>query len=208
MKYKLFTAWRKYPCGRENIGLTKFVGASSAQTARHLPKALIAAVVVLGAGVAARASNQIQVEVRGVVERECAISGGSGVGVAFDQIDISKAGYREISYILNCNTPFKYEIMSENGGLVRQDLSQLPHGFTSYVPYDIVVHIPTDDVIINDRCASETIKIGQVTCPLTHSRNGIAIDREARVTVNWTLHEHFSAGQYSDKITLNVMPRL
>jgi hypothetical protein len=73
------------------------------------------------------------------------------------------------------------------------------------VPYSVSVNIPTDDVTISDRCDSSAIKAGQVTCPFSDSRNGIAIDRKARVTMAWVpAGVALMAGEYSDRLTFTV----
>jgi hypothetical protein len=207
MKYNLFTAWRSRSGEGENICRVKFVGASSARAACQLPNALIAAVVVFGAGVAARANDQVQIDVRGAIEKECAISGGSGVSSGFDHLDLTREGFREVNYTINCNTPFKYQIASQYGAMQNQDTFGRSNSTLGRIYYNINVYIPTDDITIDDHCPSEAIRIGQATCRLTDSRRGIAIDRQARVTVNWPRHAFLPAGEYSDRLTLSVAVR-
>lgn len=204
MSYNLFTAWRKRPCGRGSFCQMELISAVPARTARQLPKALIAAAVVFGAGVAARASNHVQVEVRGVIEKECSIIRGRSASVDFSLGDISSSGSKEISYTINCNTPFKYSITSENGGLQNSKIIQTAPGFEVRLPYNIAVHIPTDDVIIDDHCASETVRIGHVACQFSDSRNGIAVDSQARVTMTWIQQKQLAAGRYFDNIVLTI----
>lgn len=203
----LFALRRDRLRGWRNIGQTGRNDARPARTPRRWPGAMAASAGLLSIAAAAHANNQVQVEVRGVVEKECSISGENSTNFGFDLGDLSKPGTKEIIYNISCNSPFKYAIMSDNGGLKNQDVTVAPHGFTSHVSYNISVYVPTDDIIINDHCSSDSIKVGQVACQFTDSHNGIAIDKKLLLTMDWIARETLLSGRYSDKISFYVVPK-
>jgi hypothetical protein len=152
------------------------------------------------------AANKVTVTLQGTITPECAITGNNTASP--DIGDITKPGSKETNFTVNCNTPFRYRLTSLNGGFQHEAAGAgagAAKGFTTSVPYNVAVVIPTDDIPIRDTCGSASIKAGQITCPFSDSRNGIAIDATARVTMAWTPpREALLAGQYSDRLTFTV----
>lgn len=159
--------------------------------------ALFAAIYQLPAD----ASERVTISVHGTISPSCTLDGSETTATRTINV-INLDAPLEYEYRVNCNTPFKYNIVSDNGALQLESGSNSPD---TRIPYDVSVRIPTDDVVIEDHCQSEAIKIGQNSCALHHSRNGIAIDSRAKISVQWkhgktALH----AGTYSDRLTFSI----
>jgi hypothetical protein len=157
--------------------------------------------------VAAHAHHRAVVTLQGSITAACSVTGSSAVSPEIG--DITKAGSKETEVTVDCNTPFKYRLVSLNGALQHElagtAAASAPKGLDASVPYNVTVVIPTDGGTIRDTCASANIKAGQVTCAFGDSRNGIAIGAAARVTIAWTSpRDAVMAGQYSDRLTFTV----
>ncbi len=183
--------------------------ANGLRSARIVTAMALAAAAVLAAAHAARtsaasAATKVSVALEGRITAECSVSGAASVAAGVEVGDITKPGSKEVAYAINCNTPFKYSLVSQHGAL-QHEAAKVPAGFAARVPYRVAVHIPTDDVTISDACDSASIQAGQVTCRFSDSRNGIAIDRQAKVTMAWVGETiTLLAGDYSDRLTFTV----
>lgn len=175
-------------------------------------KSLIAVMCVATSGAMlasteANSGDRVQIAVEGRITPKCDIDErGLSSSRHINLGEANKAGKHQFDFGINCNAPFKYTIESTYGAMVSQtQLASLTPQFAREVPYTVSVHIPTDDVDINDRCPSKTIKAGHVTCPLHDSRNGIAIDQQGTVTVEWAASpKPLLAGAFSDQLTIKV----
>jgi hypothetical protein len=146
------------------------------------------------------AHSKVTVAVQGVITPSCALKAGGSSAAQTVQLSPASATY-QYGYGIECNAPFQYKLESQNGALMQTGQTAGTPG----VPYNVAVHIPTDDVTIEDTCASASIKAGQVTCQFHDSRNGIAINGRATLTVSLGQRPAaLAAGVYSDRITFSV----
>jgi hypothetical protein len=204
----LFTARGIRPGERGNIH-QNWRNNAHLLPAQHLWIAGAAATMgLLGVAAAARANDQVQIEIRGMVAKECSISGGGRFQFVVDLGHLTESGSKKLEYSLNCNTPFRYQITSRYGAFRNHDNIKLTKRFDRVIPYKVSVVIPTDDVIINDSCESDTIKVGHVTCQLSDSRKGVAIDEQIQVVLSWIIQTPLVTGRYSDELTLKVIAKI
>jgi hypothetical protein len=152
-----------------------------------------------GAAQAAVSKNAARVELAGRITPACTLT------LAAGQVtlgDISRPGSGEANYTVNCNAPFTYTLTSRYGAFQNVNVTSPPPGAVARVPYTVHVHIPTDDVTISDHCDSGAIQAGRTVCAFSNSRNGIAINRTARLTLAWKPLPRLVAGTYGDTLTL------
>jgi hypothetical protein len=150
------------------------------------------------------AGDTVSIDLRGRVQPECTVKVTSS---KVDLGDIMTGGTRTIPLQLHCNTPFRYEIRSQHGGLKHAQAASAPRNFTTVVPYTVVVRIPTSATDIVDTCSSIDLAKRPIGCRLSHSGTGISADRAAELTVMWNADQRTVAGAYSDIIILRVEPR-
>ena len=162
---------------------------------------IAAATAVVACWSPSDAGEKVTISVQGTISPSCTLDGSETANTRTMEITNLNA-VLEYGYLVKCNTPFKYSIVSENGAL---SLEGDQKSFNARIPYDVNIRIPTDDVVINDRCSSETIKAGQIACVFHDSRNGIAIDSRATLSVHWKpVQTTLPAGTYSDCLTFSV----
>jgi hypothetical protein len=147
-------------------------------------------------------NNKVDVHLKGSVRPTCEVAGRrSSVTTPVNVGNVNTPGSTAIDYPVNCNAPFAYEISSRYGGLQRR---RLINGERPKRIYNVNVNIPTDIGAINDTCASDTIKAGSVTCALSDSGDGVALDQQAHLTVSWDGTPQLPGGKYTDRLTFTV----
>jgi hypothetical protein len=162
----------------------------------------IASLLACGVISAALAANKVTVKLEGKIEPECAIQGGTSS--TLDLGDISQPGSKEYGFVLNCNAPFSYRLEAQYGALTNLGVDRTLKGFVAAVPYDAAVRIPTDGAVIEDHCASVTLR-GRVTCPFGDSGNKIALGSKALVTIAWMPQGKVPlAGTYVERLTMEI----
>jgi hypothetical protein len=162
------------------------------------------------ASVAAFAATNVAIRVEGFIPQECAIGSASGAGTYGMDVaikDITRPGQRDYAFVVNCNAPFGYRLEARHGALTNDDGSVAPAGFIASVPYDVAILIPTDISTIRDNCTGASIRAGQVNCPFSDSGNGIALGREAKLTVAWRPRGVPVAGRYTDRLAITLGAR-
>ncbi len=123
--------------------------------------------------------------------------------------DVTKTGRKDYAFLVNCNTPFSYWLEAQYGALTNSSAGPAAKGFTATIPYDVAVHIPTDGAPIDDRCTSESLRSGRVTCPFSDSGNNIAMQSEAQLSLTWrSAGKAAIAGDYVDRLTIRVTASL
>ena len=171
----------------------------------------IASLLACGVVSAALAAGKVTVRLEGQIEPECAIQGGiasgghSSLGMPLELGDISQPGRKEYGFVLNCNAPFSYRLEAQYGALTNTSASAAPNGFTSAVPYEVAVRIPTNGVTIENRCASATIRAGHVNCPFSNSGNSIALNSRSQLIIYLApTTKALESGRYQENIRLII----
>lgn len=169
---------------------------------------LVAAVAAMGIG-AAVGSDTVKIAVEGRIAPKCTLLGyGAADTRAMTIIDLN-SGRFQYGYNIECNAPFQYSVESQKGALAHEGHTIITKRLEARLPYALAVNIPTDDVIIDDRCPSETIQAGRITCPFHNSGQGIALNSRATLTLSWNQPvAALPAGTYSDRLTFAVGVRL
>lgn len=161
----------------------------------------MSAICALATLAAAEDNNKVDVHLRGFVGATCEVAGRSKVTTPVSIGNVNQPGSTYVEYPVNCNAPFGYEISSRYGGLRR---TSRINGERPKRLYNVNVNIPTDDHHINDTCRSDTIEGDVITCALSDSGDGVALDQKARLTVSWEGAPQLDAGTYSDRLTFTV----
>jgi hypothetical protein len=151
------------------------------------------------------AASSVQVRLSGDIRPECAIGSPAGSALTVHAAEMDRPGSIEFPFLLTCNAPFSYRLEAQHGALVNNGAGAAPNGFATALPYDVTVHIPTDGVSIEDHCSSETIQVGQVTCPFSSSGSNIALGSAAQLTFTWRSQvARPLSGDYIDRIIFKV----
>ena len=163
------------------------------------------AACALATAAGAEDNNQVDVHLKGSVRATCNVAGNRSVATPVSVGNVNESGSTFVEYPINCNAPFKYKIISDNGGLRR---SWAIGGNKPMRLYDVNVNIPTDSgVAINDTCSSDDIERGNYACDLSDSGSDVALDQTARITVSWGGGDDVPGGTYSDRLTFTVEPQ-
>ncbi|MDX6749173.1 hypothetical protein SH611_05080 [Geminicoccaceae bacterium 1502E] len=161
--------------------------------------------LVAGTGrAAAQGADQVTIELRGEIEKSCALSAATS---QIDLGDLTKTGAgASVAVGVSCNAPFAYELSSANGGLRHQSPGDSPPGFTGLLPYEASLTLPLDDGSrIDDRCTSTVIGPGGAGCAFSDSGTAIALDQSATLAIDWSAPAlPLLAGSYADELTLSV----
>jgi len=176
----------------------------------------VAVLVLCGTlSMTALAASKVSVRLAGDIAPECSIAGGASaggaatLGVPLDVGDVGRPGRRDYGFAVNCNAPFTYRLEAQYGALTNTGAGSAPRGFTAAVPYDVAMHIPTDGASIDDRCPSDSIRSGRVTCPFSNSGDAIALGSQAQLTITWRPSGEMPlAGAYTERLTLTVATSL
>lgn len=162
-----------------------------------------AAALLLLSPITLHAGDKVTIEISGVIETECAVS---GLQSHANLGQLSPSGTQMSSFQINCNTPFGYELQSSQGGLRHASARTAGVGFTTLIPYAVEVKIPTNIGLIFDQCTSQMMASSD-GCAWSNSGNGISINETGSITIAWSANGQFVAGSYSDLLTLNIFPR-
>ena len=115
------------------------------------------------------------------------------------------------SFMVDCNTPFAYSLISANGALAHDGSMQLASTsdmIAGFVPYSVTTTIPLEDgdtPEISDTCDSADILDGVGGCSLTDSGTSIALDKTGTVEISApATGGPLLAGEYADTLTLTV----
>lgn len=163
-------------------------------------------------------ADAITIDVNADIAPRCGFIGASPLSATAPR-DLEDAAQLRFRLKLDCNTPFSFGVTAANGALLNQDALNDGSGFAFAKTYYLSVGIDTDrGVIASERCASSELIVGG-TCSFASteagqglsSRNGIAIDRDATLQVEWPdqreLTRRLAPGRYRDTLILVVGPR-
>jgi hypothetical protein len=120
--------------------------------------------------------------------------------------DLSQLGQARIPFQVRCNTPFRFELISQNGALTASHEGSLRPGFTATVPYEVAVQIPTSGGDITGQCTSAALR--SAGCNVSDGQHGLALEGDALLTLSWKPHLVPIASNYSDVLTLFVGPKI
>lgn len=122
--------------------------------------------------------------------------------------DISRAASKVVPLRVRCNTPFTFEIVSQNGALQTTAPGPVSWGFTDRVHYTVALLIPTDIGVMTGACRSWRLRRPLPTCAYPDSGEGIALSGEGSLTIVWGSRREPLAGTYSDVMTVVLGARL
>lgn len=122
--------------------------------------------------------------------------------------DVSSAGAKIVPFRVRCNTPFTFELLSQNRALQTAAPSAVSWGFTDRVPYTAALQIPTNIGAVTGVCPSWRLWRAGPTCAYPSSGEGIALSGDASLTISWASRRQPLAGTYSDVMTVILGARL
>ena len=145
-------------------------------------------------------SDKVQITLRGRIAPRCDLA---GVPSTLDLGNLPKTGAqgeKQLKFQLTCNTPFTYQLSSDNGAMRHESLSA-SSGFAADFPYNAALNILTDGgATLTLDCASAQLGEPVGACAGT-SDDQTAIEKQATLTVSWgPLEERLVAGRYSDDL--------
>lgn len=130
--------------------------------------------------------------------------------------DLEDAHSQSLIFRVDCNAPFKVTARAETGRLVNQTASDDQSGYAFDKIYGVSLSIETDmGAVQSGRCLSTELREGG-DCVLARatglgSGDGVAINREAVLTVDWpsqaSAGRRLAAGRYSDTVTITIGAR-
>lgn len=181
---------------------------TSKQSHRHrwrrgkLP--IFLAFVACCAARSSQSSDLVSIGLEGEIEAQCQVH---LTNASTDLGQISVSGSKSIPFILNCNTPFAYNVRSRERGLKHSDQSAHHPSFAGLIPYTLDLRIPTDAAMITEQCVSGSLGGTPADCAHGASGDGIALNQSGSLTVSWYTDSELLAGVYSDVLTLTVRPQ-
>jgi hypothetical protein len=184
---------------------------------RRMSSAIFISLFCAGLPAAAQ-TGPVQVALEANIPPRCGFLPGTLVGQSRTP-DLEAATRFDIQMMLDCNTPYAFGVVAQNGRLENLDAAPDGSGFAFAKFYQLSVALETDlGVIRSARCRSDTLVVGG-SCAFAaeapgsglSSRHGISVNRAATLTVEWpdqsiTGHR-LAAGRYRDTLILVVGPR-
>lgn len=167
---------------------------------------------------AALAQDQLELTIQGTLEANCELFGQNG---DFQGLDLSSSGEKTLSINVDCNAPFSYAIVSENGALLHSDAStpgETMNGLAQDIVYNVSTSFALDDggsfgdsdmpseMLDNAYAASCLGPTYQASCPFSNSGSGTsAANSAAHIKVEWDRPDAPRlAGTYTDTLRLTV----
>lgn len=151
----------------------------------------------------------LRYEVQGTIVPACTFAQGARdneiVGLANPANDTVNAVRIDLPFTVQCNSPVRVAMVSNNGGLKHVGPGTSDPAFTALVPYDAVVSMPSGQAAL--RCTSGAMASDQAACsartaePVSAGRGRIAVSVPAQDRL-------LLAGQYQDRVTLTLTPIL
>lgn len=157
------------------------------------------------ASVIAAEQSTLTLGVSGTVSQLCSVSGLPSSAIT---LDVGKT--KAIQFAVNCNTPFKYSVVSAFGGLKHENSGQAnKNAFKVLIPYLLSLHIPLEQgnkSVIEDSCSSQALKGPAPSCAFSDSGSSIAMNKMATlaITASKLSHDAYLAGNYSDLLVIEM----
>jgi len=168
-------------------------------------------------------SESLSIDVTARIAERCGISAKRSIDTS-KVPDLDTAQVLRFDFNIDCNTPFKIGMSSQNGALrlvgAEGNDPVAPDGFSVEKAYRVGLRVDTDaDPLAPYTCSSRDLTNAAGNCPFYGSRPGqglssgkrTAIDREGTITVSWPAIDDTgrrrAAGEYRDTITVVVGAR-
>lgn len=151
--------------------------------------------------------SSLSLDIQGVVEQRCSVS-----GLVDSTIAIQLVKTNTIEFVINCNSPFRYSVISANGGLKYQGSESTNNTaglFPRLIPYSTSITIPLEQgnkSQISDHCDSHALQQNNSGCEFSDSGSSIAINKKASLSIKPELSASnvFLAGSYSDTLVIEM----
>lgn len=168
-------------------------------------------------------SDPLRIEITARIAERCGISPGEGGTSAEGNLEASET--LTLNFDIDCNTPFRIGVSSENGGLRlasanERDDNVDAQGFSILKRYRVGLEVETDNGTLDGgTCRSDELTSREGDCEFYGDRPGrglssgrrTAIDRTGTLTVSWNAgdgdNRRRAAGRYQDTLTVVVGPR-
>jgi hypothetical protein len=159
--------------------------------------------------------NTLTIDLTGRVRAHCGFKTPPPNSVTVQ--DLSSAGSLSEPFTLDCNTPFRLRVSSQNGTLaLKSAAADAPAAFGQSDPYQLEVKFSTDLGNVDETCASTELHssgggcdfFGDKTGQGVSSGKGVALGSQGALNISWTAPTTtLVAGQYVDTLTIVVEPR-
>lgn len=151
----------------------------------------------------------LRYEVSGVIVPACNFAQGGRdaaiLGLADPATDTVRAVRIDLPFTVECNSPVRVAMVSNNGGLKHVGVGSSDAAFTSLVPYNAVVHLPSGGSALT--CSSQMMSAMQAGCSARTSEPVAAGNGHIAVSVP-AQDRLLLAGKYQDRVTLTLTPIL
>lgn len=162
------------------------------------------------------AGSTLTIDLTGRVAARCGFKAAPPSSVSVP--DLRSPGALNESFTLDCNTPFRLRVSSQNGVLALQSPpANAPAALGQSQPYQVEVKFGTDlDPNIDEICASTALQTKAGGCDFfgdhsgqgLSSGNGVAIGSQGALNISWTAPTStLVAGVYVDTLTIVVEAR-
>jgi hypothetical protein len=147
--------------------------------------------------------SEVTLHLRGRIAPRCAVSTPNAI---LDVGNIAKAGSAQLNLTLSCNTPFRYAISSQNGGLKHESASAATAPFFHLLPYTMKITLPADAGVTVDTCSSSNSTASGKACQKSGIVETVAAKgRAATLEFTWNPGDQRPlAGRYQDIVTITV----
>ena len=159
--------------------------------------------------------STLTIDLRGTVRARCGFKTPPPTSVSV--VDLTTAGSLSEAFVLDCNTPFRLRISSQNGQLDLQNPpASAPAALGQSDPYQVEVEFSTDLGNVDETCASTALQSKKGGCGFfgehsgqgVSSGKGVAIGAQGSLGVSWSAPTTtLVAGQYADTLTITVEAR-
>ncbi|WP_292051156.1 MULTISPECIES: hypothetical protein [unclassified Brevundimonas] len=152
---------------------------------------------------AGRDTNELSVQVQGVISPRCAMGSGRTVNMG----DLNRAALARVDLHLTCNLPFTLRMRAANGALKHAVMPGGQGGYSGAVPYGMDVNVPLLEPMLT--------RMGGVFSG-SQLRAGVALDSRQAIAAGGAVikfstpgsNNDLLAGEYSEVITLTLEPKI
>ncbi|MDO8296696.1 MAG: hypothetical protein Q7T19_09700 [Caulobacter sp.] len=102
----------------------------------------------------------LPVDITASVAAVCGFAVGAEPSGSYDGADL-KAGFSyDFPFTLNCSTPLRVAIVSDNGGMLAPVAA--PTGYSRLAPYEVALHLVGDSLSADGSCSAASLAAGAV----------------------------------------------
>ena len=102
----------------------------------------------------------LPIDITASVAAVCGFAAGAAPSGSYDGADLVAGFSHDFLFTLNCSTPLRVAIVSDNGGMLAPITA--PAGYSSLAPYQVALHLAGDSVSADGSCSAASLAAGAV----------------------------------------------